>query len=70
MTKYGRKNYYITVVHIVEAQLSVPDCKTDQERLYKFRVRAINIGPDNTRLAGPWSEVGEGNCYNGGQYCS
>ncbi|KAM0725763.1 Cytokine receptor [Formica fusca] len=51
----------------LEAQLSIPDCKTtDQEGLNKFRVRAINIGSNNERLTGPWSETGEGNCYSNG----
>lgn len=48
-----------------EAQLSIPDCKTDG-KLYKFRVRAININSNNERLTGPWSETGEGNCYSNG----
>ncbi|KAL6427265.1 hypothetical protein ACFW04_008687 [Cataglyphis niger] len=50
----------------MEAQLSIPDCKTSQEGLNKFRVRAVNIGPNNEHLIGPWSETGEGNCYNNG----
>ncbi|XP_072753028.1 uncharacterized protein Dome isoform X2 [Anoplolepis gracilipes] len=50
----------------MEAQLSVPDCKTNEERLYKFRVRVININSNNERLTGPWSEIGEGNCFNNG----
>ncbi|XP_076178162.1 cytokine receptor domeless [Ptiloglossa arizonensis] len=50
-----------------EAQLPIPDCKTvGRERLYQFRVRAVNIGSDNTHLKGPWSELGEGNCYSDG----
>ncbi|XP_043257067.1 uncharacterized protein LOC122399986 isoform X2 [Colletes gigas] len=50
-----------------EAQLPIPDCKTvGRERLYQFRVRAINIASDNTHLKGPWSEPGEGNCYSDG----
>lgn len=61
------KVYYIIIVHIAEAQLSIPDCKTDG-KLYKFRVRAININSNNERLTGPWSETGEGNCYSNGQY--
>ncbi|XP_031844734.2 cytokine receptor domeless isoform X1 [Nomia melanderi] len=50
-----------------EAQLPIPDCKTvGRERLYQFRVRAVNIVPDNMHLKGPWSEPGEGNCYSDG----
>nr|XP_034172692.1 uncharacterized protein LOC117600854 [Osmia lignaria]XP_034172693.1 uncharacterized protein LOC117600854 [Osmia lignaria] len=50
-----------------EAQLPIPDCKTiGRERLYQFRVRAVNVAPDNLRLRGPWSEPGEGNCYSDG----
>lgn len=49
----------------MEAQLSIPDCKTvGQERQHSFRVRAINIGPNNEHLTGPWSDAGEGNCYS------
>nr|XP_050852109.1 uncharacterized protein LOC127064705 [Vespula vulgaris]XP_050852110.1 uncharacterized protein LOC127064705 [Vespula vulgaris] len=50
-----------------DAQLPIPDCKTvGRERLYQFRVRAVNIAPDNTYLKGPWSDPGEGNCYSDG----
>ncbi|CAK9799872.1 Cytokine receptor [Anthophora plagiata] len=50
-----------------EAQLPIPDCKTvGRERLYQFRVRAVNIAADNSHLKGPWSEPGEGNCYSDG----
>ncbi|XP_076245773.1 cytokine receptor domeless [Calliopsis andreniformis] len=50
-----------------EAQLPIPDCKTvGRERLYQFRVRAVNIASDNTHLKGSWSEPGEGNCYSDG----
>ncbi|XP_053977661.1 uncharacterized protein LOC128875796 [Hylaeus volcanicus] len=50
-----------------EAQLPIPDCKTvGRERLYQFRVRAVNIAPGNVHLKGPWSEPGEGNCYSDG----
>ncbi|KZC12905.1 Cytokine receptor [Dufourea novaeangliae] len=47
------------------AQLAIPDCKTvGRERLYQFRVRAVNVAYDNTHLYGPWSDAGEGNCYS------
>ncbi|XP_017766074.1 PREDICTED: cytokine receptor isoform X2 [Eufriesea mexicana] len=50
-----------------EAQLPIPDCKTiGRERLYQFRVRAVNIASNNEHLRGPWSEAGEGNCYSDG----
>ncbi|XP_043508865.1 cytokine receptor [Frieseomelitta varia] len=50
-----------------EAQLPIPDCKTiGQEKLYQFRVRAVNIASDNTHLKGSWSDPGEGNCYSDG----
>nr|XP_003707987.1 PREDICTED: uncharacterized protein LOC100878272 [Megachile rotundata]XP_012151607.1 PREDICTED: uncharacterized protein LOC100878272 [Megachile rotundata] len=50
-----------------EAQLPIPDCKTiGRERLYQFRVRAVNVAPNNLHLKGPWSEPGEGNCYSDG----
>ncbi|XP_012282204.1 uncharacterized protein LOC105700688 [Orussus abietinus] len=50
-----------------EAQLPIPDCKTvGRERLYQFRVRAVNVAPDSTHLKGPWSDPGEGNCYSDG----
>ncbi|KAK2586334.1 hypothetical protein KPH14_010628 [Odynerus spinipes] len=50
-----------------EALLPIPDCKTvGRERLYQFRVRAVNIAADNTHLKGPWSNPGEGNCYSDG----
>lgn len=50
-----------------ETQLPIPDCKTvGREKLYKFRVRAINIASDNMHLEGPWSEYGEGSCYSDG----
>ncbi|KAI4493704.1 hypothetical protein M0804_001880 [Polistes exclamans] len=50
-----------------EAQLPIPNCKTvGKEKLYQFRVRAVNIAPSNTYLKGPWSDPGEGNCYSDG----
>ncbi|PBC29205.1 Cytokine receptor [Apis cerana cerana] len=50
-----------------EAQIPISDCKTlGREKLYQFRVRAVNIASDNTHLKGPWSEPGEGNCYSDG----
>ncbi|KMQ98366.1 cytokine receptor [Lasius niger] len=62
-TSYGE----IQNVTKMEAQLSIPDCNTvGRERQYKFRVRAVNIGPNNEHLTGPWSEPGEGNCFGDG----
>ncbi|XP_076379609.1 cytokine receptor domeless isoform X2 [Megalopta genalis] len=50
-----------------EAHLSIPDCKTvGREQLYEFRVRAVNIAPDNEHLSGEWSDPGDGNCYSDG----
>ncbi|XP_066588811.1 uncharacterized protein [Prorops nasuta] len=50
-----------------EAQLPIPDCKTvGREKLYQFRVRAVNIASNNDHLKGPWSDPGEGNCYSDG----
>ncbi|XP_043487260.1 uncharacterized protein LOC122514466 [Polistes fuscatus] len=50
-----------------EAQIPIPNCKTvGKEKLYQFRVRAVNIAPSNTYLKGPWSDPGEGNCYSDG----
>ncbi|CAL7946416.1 unnamed protein product [Xylocopa violacea] len=50
-----------------ETQLPIPDCKTvGRERLYQFRVRAVNVASNNLHLKGPWSEPGEGNCYSDG----
>lgn len=67
---YWKHNLIVNIIseNIVEAQLPIPDCKTvGRERLYQFRVRAVNIGSDNTHLKGPWSELGEGNCYSDGK---
>lgn len=59
----------LSLTNISEAQIPIPDCKTlGRERLYQFRVRAVNIASDNTHLKGPWSEPGEGNCYSDGKY--
>lgn len=60
--------FYIISINLTEAQLPIPDCKTvGRERLYQFRVRAVNIAPDSTHLKGPWSDPGEGNCYSDGK---
>lgn len=51
----------------LEALLSIPDCKADNdEKLYRFQVRAVNVKPNGEHLYGNWSEAGEGNCYNSG----
>ncbi|XP_046745432.1 cytokine receptor-like isoform X2 [Diprion similis] len=49
-----------------EKYLDIADCQTNRNRAHLFRVRAINFGPKKTRLEGPWSEAGEGTCYNSG----
>ncbi|XP_046483327.1 uncharacterized protein dome isoform X2 [Neodiprion pinetum] len=46
-----------------EKYLDIADCQTNRNRAYRFRIRAINFGPNKTRLEGPWSEFGEGSCY-------
>ncbi|XP_017887788.1 uncharacterized protein LOC108629550 [Ceratina calcarata] len=71
----GHLNYYeilssdgqIQNSSTTEALLPIPDCKMiGRDRLYQFRVRAVNIGSNNEHLRGPWSGFGEGNCYSGG----
>ncbi|KAI4504019.1 hypothetical protein M0802_000490 [Mischocyttarus mexicanus] len=48
-------------------QLPISNCNTvGKEKLYQFRVRAVNIAPGNIYLKGPWSDPGEGNCYSNG----
>lgn len=57
-------------VHIADVQLPIPDCKNveHREQKHKFRVRAININGAGEILKGPWSDFGEGNCYNDGTF--
>ncbi|XP_034948371.1 cytokine receptor [Chelonus insularis] len=51
----------------LETQITIPDCKAEgRERMYQFKVRAVNIDSDGTHLFGPWSETGEGSCYSDG----
>ena len=52
----------------IESQLPIPDCKTiGREKMYQFRIRAVNVADGNQHLIGPWSEPGEGNCYSDGK---
>ncbi|XP_043283001.1 uncharacterized protein dome isoform X2 [Venturia canescens] len=50
-----------------EAYLPIADCLTvGRERMYHFRVRAVNIAVDGSHMEGPWSDTGEGTCYSDG----
>ncbi|XP_012253310.2 cytokine receptor [Athalia rosae] len=50
-----------------DQHLAIPDCtNVGHDNLYRFQVRAVNLGSDKSRLQGPWSEPGEGHCYNNG----
>lgn len=71
----GKLDYYqvsspglgIKNSNVTEAKISIPGClANERDTTYRFHVRAVNVNDKGEHLVGPWSDIGETSCWNGG----